>query len=74
MSAQAETMKAMVNELGALVGGTAKPVASAARTGSRRSAAAGRQKPESGGKPPQKSSGRRHAEMTPLEEVEFKDF
>ena len=74
MSAQAETMKAMVNELGALVGGTAKPVESAARTGSRRPAAARRQKPESRGKPPQKSSGRRHDEMTPLEEAEFKDF
>jgi len=63
-----------VNELGALVGGTAKPVASAARTGSRRSTAAGRQKPKSGGTPLQKSSGRRHAEVIPLDETEFKDF
>ena len=74
MNAQAESIKAMVNELGALVGGTAKPVESAARTGSRRSAAARLQKPESGGKPPQKSSGRRHDEVIPLEEAEFKDF
>jgi len=74
MNAQAETMKVIVNELGALVGGTAKPVESAARTGSRHSAAAGLQKPESGGKPPQKSSRRRHAEVIPLGESEFKDF
>ncbi len=74
MNAQAESIKAMVNELGALIGGTAKPVESAARKGCRRSAAARRQKPESGGKPPQKSSGRRHAEVIPLEEAEFKDF
>jgi methyl-accepting chemotaxis protein len=74
MNAQAESIKAMVNELGTLIGGTAKPVESAARTGSRRSASAGRQKPESRGKPPQKSSGRRHAEMTPLEESELKNL
>ena len=67
-------MKEMVNELVALVGGTAKPVESAARIGSRRSAAERRQKPESRGKPPQKSRSRRHDEVPPLEEAEFKDF
>jgi methyl-accepting chemotaxis protein len=51
MNAQAETMKATVNELGALIGGTAKPVESAARTGSRRLGAARRKKPESSSKP-----------------------
>jgi methyl-accepting chemotaxis protein len=74
MNAQAESIKAMVNELGALVGGTAKEVASAARTGSRRPAAARLQKPVSRSKPPQKSSIRRRDEVIPLEKPEFNDF
>jgi methyl-accepting chemotaxis protein len=74
MNAQAETMKAMVTELAALVGGTAKTVKIATRTGSRQSAAALRQKPESRSKPPQKGNSRRHDQAATIGQGEFKGF
>jgi methyl-accepting chemotaxis protein len=73
MKAQTGTINAR-NELGTLIGGTATPVKSTVRTGSRRAAAAGRKKLEPGAKPPQKKSARRPDDVTPLEETEFKDF